>query len=199
MNVFPTAYFPSINYLKEFLKCETREIEVHEHFPKQTIRNRCEILSGNGILVLSVPIIHKHGQKQKTEEVQIDYSTGWQIDQWRAIESAYTSSPYFEDYCEEINKIIFTKHEFLIEKNEAILAFIEQILEYEIVFTKTDSFKNSITPVKNLFLEKDDLNDFLKYQQVFSYSKPFTPNLSVLDLIFNEGPFCRKWFLSTEN
>ncbi len=199
MNVFPTAYFPSVNYLKEFLKCDSREIEVHEHFPKQTIRNRCEILSGNGILVLSVPIIHKHGQKQKTEEVQIDYSTGWQIDQWRAIESAYTSSPYFEDYCEEINKIIFTKHEFLIEKNEAILAFIEKILEYKIVFEKTDSFKNLITPVKNLFLEKDDLNDFLKYQQVFSYSKPFTPNLSVLDLIFNEGPFCRKWILSTEN
>jgi hypothetical protein len=185
--------------MREFLNCELREIEVHEHFPKQTIRNRCEILSGNGILLLSVPIIHAHGLKQITKEIRVDYSTSWQLDHWKAIESAYTSAPYYEEYQTQVKSLILTKHEFLLEKNEAILSFILNVLNLEISHSNTVSFNNEIPTSKNLFLEKDNWEHQKNYQQVFSYSKPFTPNLSVLDLIFNEGPFCRNWLLSTEN
>lgn len=198
MNVFPTAYFPSIFYLKKLYGYSNPLIEIQENFPKQTIRNRCEILTSNGILTLSIPVLHISSGKQLTKDVQIDYSKNWQIDHWRAIQSAYASAPYFEDYFEEVKLIINEKSQFLIEKNERILGFIESILEIKSNFSYSNKFENQIAIQKNLFLDRN-LNEVKSYQQVFSYKKDFVPNLSILDLIFNEGPFCRNWILTSEN
>ena len=195
MCVFPTAYFPSINYLKELYGCDQPAIELCENFPKQTIRNRCEILTSNGVLTLSIPVIHNPIGKQQTKVVRIDYSKNWQIDHWRAIQSAYASSPYFEDYFEEIKSIITEKCDYLIQKNERILNFINQLLERNLHITYTNQFENQIAFKKNLYLERE-LNFSKTYQQVFSHNKPFTTNLSALDLIFNEGPFSRNWILT---
>jgi hypothetical protein len=198
MEVFPTAYFPSINYLNTYYGSDVRAIEIHENFPKQTIRNRCEILTSNGILTLSIPVIHNSLGKQLTKDVRIDYSKNWQIDHWRAIQSAYASSPYFEDYFEEVKLIISEKSDYLIDKNNRILDFVESILDNKTTRRFTFKFENSISNNKILYLERE-LKSRTSYQQVFSYNKPFTPNLSILDLIFNEGPFCRKWILSSED
>ncbi len=198
MDVFPTAYFPSISYLKEFYDCSNPFIEIQENFPKQTIRNRCEILTSNGILTLSVPVLHNSNGKQLTKDVRIDFSKNWQIDHWRAIQSAYASSPYFEDYFEEIKSIINDKCDFLLEKNEQILEFIESILEVKANYSYTSKFENQIINKKNLFLDRD-LKQTKSYQQVFSYNKDFISNLSILDLIFNEGPFCRNWILTPKD
>jgi hypothetical protein len=198
MEVFPTAYFPSINYLNTFYSSNDSTIEIHENFPKQTIRNRCEILTSNGILTLSIPVIHNSLGKQLTKDVRIDYSKNWQIDHWRAIQSAYASSPYFEDYFEEVKLIITEKSDYLIDKNNHILDFVESILDKKTTRKFTFKFENSISNNKNLYLERE-LKSRKSYQQVFSYNKAFTPNLSILDLIFNEGPFCRKWILSSED
>ncbi|MFY7668004.1 MAG: WbqC family protein [Crocinitomicaceae bacterium] len=198
MNVFPTAYFPSIYYLKEFFCCSNPLIEIQENFPKQTIRNRCEILTSNGLLTLSIPVLHNSSGKQLTKDVRIDYSKNWQIDHWRAIQSAYASAPYFEDYFEEIKSLINYKSSFLLEQNEQILGFIESILEIKSNYSYTNKFENKIVSQKNLFLEQNKI-DIKPYQQVFGYNKPFVPNLSILDLIFNEGPFCRNWMLTPKN
>ena len=198
MNVFPTAYFPSIYYLKEFFACSNPLIEIQENFPKQTIRNRCEVLTSNGILTLSIPVLHNSGGKQLTKDVRIDYSKNWQIDHWRAIQSAYASAPYFEDYFEEIKSLINYRSSFLLEKNEQIIGFIESILEIKSNYSYTNKFENKIVSQKNLFLEQNKI-DIKPYQQVFGYDKLFVPNMSILDLIFNEGPFCRKWILTPEN
>jgi hypothetical protein len=198
MNVFPTAYFPSISYLKKFHGCSNPLIEIQENFPKQTIRNRCEMLTSNGLLTLSIPVLHNSSGKQLTKDVRIDYSKNWQIDHWRAIQSAYASAPYFEDYFEEIKSLINYKSIFLLEQNEQILGFIESILEIKSNYSQTNKFENKIVSQKNLFLDHDKI-DIKPYQQVFGYDKPFVPNLSILDLIFNEGPFCRNWILTPKN
>jgi hypothetical protein len=198
MNVFPTAYFPSISYLKELFDCSNPLIEIQENFPKQTIRNRCEVLTSNGLLTLSIPVLHNSSGKQLTKDVRIDYSKNWQIDHWRAIQSAYASAPYFEDYFEEIKSLINYKSIFLLEKNEQILGFIESILEIKSNYSYTNKFENKIVNQKNLFLDHDKI-DMKPYQQVFGYDKSFVPNMSILDLIFNEGPFCRNWILTPKN
>lgn len=198
MHIFPTAYFPSINYLKALYGCGQPLIEIHENFPKQTIRNRSEILTSNGILTLSIPVLHNSSGKQLTKDVRIDYSKNWQIDHWRAIQSGYASAPYFEDYFEEIKSLINYRSSFLLEKNELILGFIESILEIKSNYSYTGKFENRILNQKNLFLEHDEI-DVKPYQQVFGYDKPFVPNMSILDLIFNEGPFCRNWILTSKN
>lgn len=199
MSVFPIAYFPSINYLNLWMQQEAITLEIYENFPKQTIRNRCEILSGNGILRLSIPVEHASGQKIQTKDIRIVQTGSWKTDHWRAIESAYASAPFFEDYAEEIKKIIFESNGFLIDTSSRCLDFVEEILDQKLDYAVTSEYE--YTPSNDFrnfdFFQKEGWK-LPEYQQVFSYNKPFTPNLSIIDLIFNEGPFIRNWILENK-
>ncbi|MBP5994492.1 MAG: WbqC family protein [Crocinitomicaceae bacterium] len=199
MTVFPTAYFPSIDYLHAFVQAKDGVIEFHEHFQKQTIRTRCEILTANGILRLSIPTLHESGRKIPVQELKIDHSGTWKNDHWRAITSAYALAPYFEDYAKEIEEIIFANDVFLWEKNERCLRLMETVLDQHLSIQYTDSFQGVTgDSSKNAYLSHADWNK-ANYQQVFSYDKEFCANLSMIDLLFNEGPFCRKWILASED
>ena len=193
MSILPIAYFPSVHYLKEYFSEANTHLEIHENFVKQSIRNRCEILSGNGVLRLSIPLNHSNGIKIKTKDIRIDFGKSWQTNHWKAIKSAYASAPYFEDYEQQINQLILAKDEFLLDKNQRIFEFLFSILEinktisYTKIYTEqTDRDFRTIDFMKNSFIIK-------KYQQVFSYNKKFISNLSILDLLMNEGPFIRQW------
>lgn len=197
MTLLPIAYFPSIHYLKVYLSKQNSVLEIHENFIKQSIRNRCEILTGNGVLRLSVPIVHASGMKIKTKDILIDHEKKWQLNHWRAIKSAYASAPFFEDYEQAIYELIFAKDEFLIDKNKRILEFLFSVLEIDETIHYSTDFKIN---AEYDYRKTDFLNhayQVKEYQQVFSYGKTFTANLSVLDLLMNEGPFMRKWILST--
>jgi hypothetical protein len=199
MTVFPTAYFPSIAYLRSFIHAQEAQIEMHEHFQKQTIRTRCEILTANGILRLTIPTLHESGRKIPLNEVKIDHSGTWKNDHWRAITSAYALAPYFDDYAVEVKEIIFANDTYLWEKNARCLRLMEIVLDKLLSIQYTDSFRGvDGEQSKNTYLKRDQLG-LESYQQVFSYDKEFSPNLSMIDLLFNEGPFCRKWILSSEN
>ena len=129
MTILPIAYFPSVHYLKEYFSEINTNLEIHENFVKQSIRNRCEILSGNGVLRLSIPLNHSNGIKTKTKDIRIDFGKSWQTNHWRAIKSAYASAPYFEDYEQQINQILLAKDEFLLDKNQRIFEFLFSVLE----------------------------------------------------------------------
>ena len=191
-----TAYFAPIQYYSKFLNYEEVYIEQFEHFNKQTYRNRCVILGGNGPIQLVVPVVKGRGRKILIKDLKISYDTEWQRNHWRTIFSAYNSSPFFEFYKDDIQPFFESKHKFLFDLNLKIHELICELIEIEnnILFTidfekvpeKTLNCRETISP-KILPINDMEFQP-QKYTQVFSDKHGFVANLSILDLIFNEGP-----------
>ena len=191
MALFSTAYFPCISYMAQFLKDSAPMIEVCETYHKQTYRNRCRVMTANGVESLSVPVIKVNGNHTMTKDIVVSYTEHWQQIHRRCLESAYKAAPYFDHYYDYLRPIFETRYEKLIDLNDAALQAVLKLLKVnkEIVHTsdyiKTveDDYREAFSP-KTII--KPDL--FQDYYQVFSAKFPFEPDLSVLDLIFNEGP-----------
>lgn len=191
MNWFPTSYFPSILYFQDLQNNSEVGISGNETYVKQSFRNRCEILTGNGIQFLSIPVIKPNGSKSLTKEVQISNLTNWRTDHWRAIESAYRSAPYFEFFDHEIKNLIFRESELLIDYNHNIISFFADLWQLNSV--KVNSDKDiGINTVD--FLTRDCF--YKPYTQVFNDRFEFQSNLSILDLLFCEGPMGRNWIVN---
>ena len=196
--VFPSAYFPCISYLKAYLAHENSSIELFEHYPKQTLRNRCDIATSNGKLRLSIPIKKPFGSKSLMKDILIDQDAQWQKEHWRSIRTAYAGAPYFEEYAYNIEALINTEHRHLISLNASILEFIYQVLDLTYIKEETSEYLNSA-------IQDFRAHDFGKqstspgYIQVFNESQGFIEDLSILDLLFNEGPFIRNWILAEES
>ena len=188
--ILPTAYFPSIAYFKVLFEHDKVFINCDESFQKQTFRNRCSIANSNGILNLSVPVKRLKGSDSLTAEIQISEVENWRKDHLKAIESAYRRSPYYEFYIEKITSILQTKYNFLHDLNHQLLLFlVDKIgltVQIEIEakdFEKTNADYRGILNSKN-----QDFFACKRYIQPFEERLGFQANLSVLDLLFNEGP-----------
>ena len=185
-----TAYLPNIQYLSQVLNYNTVVIEKHEYFTKQTYRNRCEILTSNGKLSLSIPLV-KQADKEFIADKKISYAEDWQKQHWRAITSAYKNSPYFEFFVDEFRSFYENKYELLFDYNTQLLQTILHILRVKKQIEFTNQY--DLNPVN--FLDLRILSDknntatlFTKpYYQVFADKLGFTPNLSCLDALFNIG------------
>ena len=191
--VFATAYLPSIEYFRLLSGFEQITIEQCEHFKKQTMRNRCFILSPNGVQCLSVPIIHHSGTKQAIKELKISYASPWQRLHWKTFSTAYNRSPFFEYYVDEFHHFyVDDKYKWLIDFNMEQLSWILKSIKKNTVVDKTNSFSvmsnddyRFISNVKST--EAAVVKQFKTYNQVFVYKYGFMPNLSIIDLIFNTG------------
>ena len=191
MTLFSTAYFPCISYLARFLEDPAPVIEVFDTYHKQTYRNRCLVMTANGVESLSVPVVKVNGNHTMTKDVVISYKEHWQQIHRRCLESAYKASPYFDHYYDTLKPIFETRFERLVDLNDTALMAVLKILKVnkEIVHT-TDYVKVVEDDYREAFSPKTtvDAQQFPEYYQVFNNKFPFTPDLSILDLIFNEGP-----------
>jgi len=184
-----TAYLPNVNYLSQVINCDTIVIEKHEHFVKQTYRNRCDIVTANGKLSLSIPLI-KQADKELISDKKISYAEDWQKQHWRTIVSAYKNSPYFEFFEDEFKPFYETQFEFLFDYNTQLLQTILHILRIKKEIEFTQSFELNPTQIIDFrsLSEIEKTEVVVKpYYQVFSDKLGFTPNVSCLDALFNIG------------
>lgn len=200
LSLFSSLYAGNLMYYSSILKAEKVTIDLFENFHKQSFRNRCSIASPNGILNLIIPINRK--SKSIIKEVKIDDSQNWRKIHWKSLESSYRSSPYFEFYEDGFHSIFFKQNcNYLFEFNQLIFQEVLKALKVEIEVTFTDSYipkNNTIHDFRTLIhpkIQSDNQLKELKYHQVFQEKQKFIPNLSVLDLLFNEGPLAKQLLL----
>ncbi|MCX6302091.1 MAG: WbqC family protein [Bacteroidia bacterium] len=186
-----SAYLPPVEYFSHIIHTEEALIEREENYLKQSYRNRCYILSASGPQLLTVPVYLGSIHKTPVREIRIDYSKRWQQVHLRALTASYKSSPYFIHYYENIEKIILSNYEFLLDLNMDLLKAVLKMINIEANISYTtdfmpvgiseSDFRYSINPKKESgYIAK-------KYMQVFTNGKVFVPGLSIVDLIFNIG------------
>jgi hypothetical protein len=187
-----SAYLPPVEYFSLISHVDEILIEREENYTKQSYRNRCYILAPHGPQLLSVPVYSRSEHKIPIKEIRIDYSKRWQQVHLRALAASYNSSPYFQFYFENIERIILKKPAFLIDLNMELTVAILRMLNIDIKSSFTtgytpegkaeNDFRYTLSPKKeSKFICKE-------YLQVFSVDNQFVQGLSIIDLIFNTGP-----------
>ncbi|MFQ3579365.1 MAG: WbqC family protein [Bacteroidales bacterium] len=193
--LMPIAYLGSIAYYSLLKNNEPIQFEIMEHFPKQTIRNRCTILTANGIMNLTVPI-KKTAHKILTKDVKLCYTEPWNRKHLHAIKSAYGSSPYFEHLFPLLEPFYQKEYSFLIDFNIGLQQQICSLLKLEFIYSLTNEYIFPNNDKKDYRYNEIKINTALNtipYHQVFTNKYKFVPNLSIIDLVFNEGLYAKNY------
>jgi hypothetical protein len=188
------SYFPSISHFAAIAQSESITFEVEDNFQKQTNRNRTYIYSPNGIQLLNIPVKHSKETHQKTKDIRIETDFDWQKQHFKSLEAAYRSSPFFEFFEDDVRIIFEKKHDFLLDLNFETLAIVTKCFRMKLEFDTTSEYfhdvdTNKTMDFRSLINGKKDLSIFESYKQVFDDKYGFINNLSVLDLLFNEGKY----------
>jgi len=191
--VFSTAYFPPVSYFSECLKQGHFLIETQETYPKQTFRNRCIIATANGLQNLTVPVSKPFGNQTRTAEVKISNAEAWQRLHKRALEASYKASPFYDYYIDDLMPVFEQQHKTLTALNELAFKLILELLKIDLSYGFTTHYMRSsefVVDLRDSFSPKKPFGEdyFPAYYQVYSHKYPFQANLSILDLLFNEGP-----------
>ena len=189
--IHPT-YFPSMSHFAAMAQADSITIEMEDNYQKQTNRNRTLIYSPNGLQLLNIPIKHSQEKHQKTKDVKLETAFDWQKQHFKSLEAAYRTSPFFEYFEDAITPIFTKKHTFLMDLNLETMAIVCKCLGMPFEYKQTLEYFHEVsnyTDLRNLTNGKKDTAVFESYTQVFGDKHGFLNNLSVLDLLFNEGRF----------
>ncbi|MFM7014813.1 MAG: WbqC family protein [Bacteroidota bacterium] len=196
--LFSTSYLPSVEYLKLISEQDEVIIDLHDKWKKKTARNRCFILSPNGVQCLSIPVNSKHSSNT-TSEVKIDYAQPWIRIHKGALEAAYNTAPFFEFIKDDIWAIFDNQPETLLDLNNQFLRLLLKKLKLSVTLSIEIPTQSNLHDFRKLSDNHGyspsilNLETFKPYNQVFSYKHPFSPNLSALDFLANNGSSFKGW------
>lgn len=187
------AYHPPVSWFREVIQAHEIMVEAHETYPRQTYRNRCRVISANGIIDLSIPVKKSSGEKKKVKDIEIFYDEPWQRLHWRTIDAAYSNSPFYLYYKDSLIPFYEKKYRFLLDYNMMICETLFKLLGYSPAIQLSSTYSHqpeNHKDLRNTFSPKaiPETSDFKAYHQVFEERHGFIPDLSIIDLLFNEGP-----------
>ena len=196
VSLLATTYFGPVQWYQKLNQSDRCFIERHDHFIKQTYRNRCVIATTNGLQALTVPIERFEGAHCAMLNIRISDHGSWRHLHWNALQSAYGESPFFEFYADDIRPFFERRWEFLVDFNMEITQKMCELLDIQPHITLTDAYVSGedvgVTDYRDVIRPKNPLPDdrfqLRRYYQVYEQKHGFQPNLSILDLLFNEGP-----------
>lgn len=186
------AYFPSIVQMAVVAQADKIVFEADDNYQKQTYRSRAYISQTQGALLLNVPVLNTKGVREKYKDVSVENDFPWQSHHWKSLHTAYRTSPYFEYYEDEIVHLFKEPVNSLFDHNINIHKVLCELLGIETPWSFTEEYFKNPTEMVDARISinaKADLSiTFPTYIQVFSDRNDFLPNLSILDLLFTEGP-----------
>jgi hypothetical protein len=202
--ILATTYFGPLQWYQKLNRFDGVLMEQHEHFLKQTYRNRCVIATTQGVQALTVPVEAPVGEgvalsKTEIKDVRISNHGKWRTEHWNALQSAYGESPFFEFYEDDIRPFFEDRWEFLLDFNMAITEKMCELLDIHPHIELTSSYQNSLpigegwggadfrTVIHPKHPQEDSDFSPKPYYQVYKERFGFLPNLSILDLLFNMG------------
>ena len=191
--VFPMFYLPPVEYFTHLRNNKPDIlIEKEEFFPKQTYRNRANIYSPDGLLTIVVPVIKGSKVHTITKDVKISYDFRWQRLHWMSMQSCYRRSAYFEYYEDDFARFYENKQTFLFDYNQEILNLLLKLIKLPLNITYTETYEKeypNLTDLRSsMSAKKESILEQKPYFQVFEERKGFLKNLSIVDLLFNQGP-----------
>lgn len=193
-----SAYLAPVAYYAKLKAYDKVFIEQHDHYLKQTYRNRCTIAGPEGEIPLTIPTVKPDSSKCPMKDIRISDHGNWRHLHWNAIESAYNSTPFFEYYKDDFHPFYEKKYPFLADFNEELCRLVCRFIDLQPDMERTSSYKTDFLPHESDFREAiHPKKDFhltdptftpRPYYQVFEARHGFLPNLSIIDLLFNMGP-----------
>ena len=192
MSLFIPTYFAPISQYSVIYKSDSVVFELDDNYQKQTYRNRCYIFGANGKLSLNIPVKHLlKASRKKTKDTLVENDSQWQQQHLKSLQSAYRSSPFFEFFEDDIAKIFNKEYKYLHDVNIDTHLFITDALQIDTSYSKSENYE--VTPFikdyRDLAIAKKGVEVKTEpYIQMFDDKHGFIPNLSILDLLFMEGP-----------
>ncbi|GAA4441728.1 WbqC family protein [Pontibacter saemangeumensis] len=188
-----TLYNPPVSYFWQAVRADSLLVERHENYIKQSYRNRCHVLTAQGVQPLSVPVL-RGSSKDKTliTEIEIDYTQKWHKVHWRTIQTAYGRAPYFEFYSDYLRAVYERRPKYLFQLNVDLLRLYLKLLKLNKPLSFTEAYQPTgaadVLDLRNRIHPKiyPDILHVKPYTQVFG--KQFAPELSIIDLLFTQGP-----------
>ncbi len=190
------SYFPSISHYIAMANADAVTLEMEDNFQKQTNRNRMYIYSPNGIQLLNIPIKHSKDAHQKIQDVKLETAFDWQKQHFKSLEAAYRTSPFFEYYEDDLMPIFTKKYTFLMDLNLQTMELVSKCLGMDFNPQKTTEYFHEVPnheDFRYLINGKKDTTQLESYTQVFEEKHGFLNNLSILDLLFNEGRYAKDY------